>query len=97
MQRAERKALQPNGNCNGDSKRVYIGLTGLPGAGKGTVAAILSTYASRYDVTVFRYSVSDEIRDALHARGLAVNSARRSDLDEVGSHKTDKSNRLPLV
>lgn len=97
MQRAERKALQPNGNCNGDSKRVYIGLTGLPGAGKGTVAAILSTYASRYDVTVFRYSLSDEIRDELHARCLASNSADRSGLDGKGSHRADKSTRLQLI
>jgi dephospho-CoA kinase len=98
MQEAERSTSQPNVNCNGDAGKVYIGLTGLPGAGKGTVIAMLSTYASHHDVAVFRYSLSDEIRDVLRTRDSVASRVCQSDLDdEDGSNRADKSIRLQLI
>jgi dephospho-CoA kinase len=45
--------------------RVYIGLTGFSGSGKGTVASMLASFAADHDVHVLRYSLSEEIREIL--------------------------------
>ena len=51
---------------------LYVGLTGLPASGKGTVADILEEWASQLSVRRFRYSLSDEIRYRLREEGIPI-------------------------
>lgn len=52
--------------------RVYIGLTGLPASGKGTVGDILEEWAVQFGACCFRYSLSDEIRYRLQEKGVPI-------------------------
>lgn len=52
--------------------RVYIGLTGLPACGKGTVADILEESAIQLGAHCFHYSLSDEIRYRLQEKGIPI-------------------------
>jgi dephospho-CoA kinase len=51
---------------------LYIGLTGLPASGKGTVADLLEEWASELGVHRFRYSLSDEIRYRLQEANIPI-------------------------
>jgi dephospho-CoA kinase len=62
---------------------LYVGLTGLPASGKGTVADILEEWADQLSVCCFRYSLSDEIRYRLREEGIPI--SRQS----LTQHATD--------
>ena len=65
--------------------RVYVGLTGLLGAGKDTVGKMMADLATAHKVHVRCYNLSDEIRDELIRRGQAGDGASRSTLIAVGN------------
>ena len=65
--------------------RVYIGLTGMLGAGKDTVAKLVADLARAHQVHVRSYNLSDEIREELARRGHAGDAASRSTLIAVGN------------
>ncbi len=65
--------------------RVYIGLTGMLGAGKDTVGKLIADLAGAHKVHVRSYNLSDEIREELARRGQAGDSASRSTLIAVGN------------
>jgi dephospho-CoA kinase len=65
--------------------KAYIGITGLSGTGKDTVGNMLADLAETYGIRVYRYNLSDEIRDVLARRGIVGGSASRSMLIEVGN------------
>jgi len=65
--------------------RVYIGLTGLLGAGKDTVGKLMADLARAHKVRVRCYNLSDEIREELVRRGQAGDGASRSTLIAVGN------------
>jgi len=65
--------------------RVYVGLTGLLGAGKDTVGKLIAGLARAHKVHVRCYNLSDEIRDELIRRGQVRGGASRSTLIAVGN------------
>jgi len=65
--------------------RVYVGLTGLFGAGKDTVGKLMADLARAHQVHVRCYNLSDEIRDELIRRGQVGDDASRAILIAVGN------------
>ena len=65
--------------------RIYIGLTGMLGAGKDTVGKLVADLARAHKVHVRYYNLSDEIREELVRRGQAGDGASRSTLIAVGN------------
>jgi dephospho-CoA kinase len=70
---------------SGKDPRVYVGLTGLSGAGKDTVGKLMADLARAHQVHVRCYNLSDEIRDELVRRGQVGDAASRSTLIAVGN------------
>lgn len=64
---------------------LYVGITGLPGAGKDTVADQLTDSARVAGVSVYRYNLSDEIRHELARRGGNASRISRAALIEIGN------------
>lgn len=50
----------------------YIGVTGLPGSGKGEFIRILGEILTKHGIDLRYYSLSDELRDEARRRSLAV-------------------------
>lgn len=50
----------------------FVGVTGLPGAGKGAFVDLLRPLLAEQDVDMRYYSLSDELRAEARRRGLAV-------------------------
>jgi dephospho-CoA kinase len=76
MQKSERNMTIEN---------IYIGITGLSGTGKDTVADILANLARVHSMYVYRYNLSDEVREELARRGRVADSASRAALIEVAN------------
>lgn len=64
---------------------MYIGLTGFAGTGKDTVAGLLAETANRHGFRVFRYNLSEEIKEELDRRGEDGALASRATLIQVGN------------
>lgn len=50
----------------------FVGVTGLPGAGKGAFIDLLRPLLSEQSVATYYYSLSDELRAEAKRRGLAI-------------------------
>jgi dephospho-CoA kinase len=68
---------------------MFIGITGLAGSGKGTVADILSEIVINNGVLVRRYNLSDEIKAELIRRGRLGDCDSRTKLIETGNELRD--------
>lgn len=50
----------------------FIGVTGLPGAGKGSFIELLRSLLTQQDIATRYFSLSDELREEAQRRGFAV-------------------------
>lgn len=64
---------------------IYIGITGLSGVGKDSVADILTDIAKTYGLPVHRYRLSDEIKAELARRGGDATASSREILIKIGN------------
>lgn len=65
--------------------RIHIGITGLSGTGKDTVADMLAKLAGDHGLPVHHRSLSDEVREELIRRGRVDDLASRTALIEVAN------------
>jgi dephospho-CoA kinase len=70
------------------SRAIFLGVTGLPGSGKGEVVRAVERYCDDRGIEFLHRSLSDVLREQARLRGLPV---ERQILHELGNELREKS------
>lgn len=67
------------------SKEMYLGFTGLPGAGKSESIHLLKEFVIHQGIVVYTQSLSDEVTEELRMRGMQITQITRENKVLIGN------------